>query len=547
MKFGQQLEQQSVPGWSIHNVDYNSLKHQIKTHTTKDQATAIAIPGQQDPALKKFEDSFYFELCRQHDRVCLFVSSKCDEIHWRLRHISDQVNRLIFQCTDGRGLTVKRQRRFAKYRQQLDECGNDIKALSRFVEAQIVAFRKILKKYKHNTAPPGLARSNLIPAREPSGPLQARAFIVDGMQRANLSLFMQKWTRSATLSIRFKDNVLNSPKSFTNRDLSALRTQFQDVLATVEAASPALPPNARRKAQPGAPSDAESRRGRRLSLRPPAPAATTPSPTPAPVVVGYWNEYDHGSEAGDYGAGEDTYAIYIDPNETAGFPALHYIKSIVTAPSSRIRDWLRSSRRTTAANTPETQSLLNHRGGGGSPRDCFAVRKPGGPASLSTENEGTTEDEYASSEEAGPSSHYRNHGNNKIQNRYVADPEAIAYGVDDDDGDQQLQLARYRDRMLGLAAVLAFAASFALLAVSGVLVATGRHRLRLEVGAGAAAGSVASLSCACIGLGALFARGHGYGERDGGGARLLYALAVWAAFVAAALLNAMLLVVIMRR
>ncbi|RYP50567.1 hypothetical protein DL768_003963 [Monosporascus sp. mg162] len=498
MKFGQQLEQQSVPGWSIHNVDYNSLKHQIKTHTTKDQATAIAIPGQQDTALKKFEDSFYFELCRQHDRVCLFVSSKCDEIHWRLRHISDQVNRLIFQCTDSRGVTVKRQRRFAKYRQQTDECGNDIKALSRFVEAQIEAFRKILKKYK-------------------------------------------KWTGSATLSIRFKDNVLNSPKSFTNRDFSALRTQFQDVLATVKAASPALPPNARRNAQPGTPSDSGSRRGRRLSLRPPAPAATTPSPT---LVAGYWNEYDHGSEAGDYDAGEDTYAIYIDPNETAGFPGLHYIKSIVTAPSTRIRDWLRSSRRTTAANTPETQSLLNHRGDGGSSRGYFAIRKPGVPASLSTENDGTTEDECASSEEAGPSSHYQNHDNNKIQNRYAADPEAIAYGIDDDDGDQELQLARYRDRMLGRAVVLAFAASFALLAVSSVLVATGRHRLRLEVDAGAAAGSVASLSCACLGLGALFARRHGHGGYEGGGARLLYTLAVWAAFVANVLLNAMLLVVV---
>ncbi|RYP19200.1 hypothetical protein DL765_003515 [Monosporascus sp. GIB2] len=504
MKFGQHLEQQSVPGWSIHNVDYNSLKHQIKTHTTKDQASAIAIPGQQDPALKKFEDSFFFELCRQHDRVCLFVSSKCDEIHWRLRHISDQVNRLILQCTDNRGLTVKRQRRFAKYRQQIDECGDDIKALGRFVEAQIVAFRKILKKYK-------------------------------------------KWTRSATLSIRFKDNVLNSPKSFTNRDFSALRTQFQDVLATVEAASPALLPDARQKAQPGTPNDTESRRGRRLSLRTPAPAATTPSPTPAPVVVGYWNEYEHGSEAGDYGAGEDTYAIYVDPNKTADFPGLHYIKSIVTAPSTRIRGWLRSSRRTTAANTPETQSLLNHRGDGGSPRDYFATRKPGAPASLSTENEGTTEDEYASSEEAGPSSYYHNHDRNGIQKRCAADPEAATYDINDDSGDQELQLARYRDRMLGHAVVLGFAASFALLAVSGALVATGRHRLRLEVDAAAAAGSVASLSCACLGLGALFARGHGHGEHKGGGAPLLYALAVWAAFAAAALLNAMLLVIVVRR
>lgn len=63
-------------------------------------------------------------------------------------HISDQLHRLILQCTDERGLTAKRQRRFAKYRQQINECGDDINALSRFVGAQVVAFRKILKKYK---------------------------------------------------------------------------------------------------------------------------------------------------------------------------------------------------------------------------------------------------------------------------------------------------------------------------------------------------------------------------------------------------------------
>lgn len=88
MKFGERIEQASVPGWSLHNVDYNSLKHQIKVHTTKDQATAataIAIPGQQDHALKRFEDAFYLELCSQHNRVGLFVTSKADEISRRLR------------------------------------------------------------------------------------------------------------------------------------------------------------------------------------------------------------------------------------------------------------------------------------------------------------------------------------------------------------------------------------------------------------------------------------------------------------------------------
>jgi SPX domain protein involved in polyphosphate accumulation len=85
MKYGEQFEKESVPQWSLHNIDYNSLKHHIKVHTTKDQATAIAIPGRPNTALHKFEDDFYEELCRQHDRVELFVSSKADEIGRRLR------------------------------------------------------------------------------------------------------------------------------------------------------------------------------------------------------------------------------------------------------------------------------------------------------------------------------------------------------------------------------------------------------------------------------------------------------------------------------
>ena len=66
------------------NVDYNSLKYEIKIHTRRDQARAMAIPGQSDDNLRRFEDGFYEELCRQHDRVGLFVTSKAAEISTRL-------------------------------------------------------------------------------------------------------------------------------------------------------------------------------------------------------------------------------------------------------------------------------------------------------------------------------------------------------------------------------------------------------------------------------------------------------------------------------
>lgn len=53
-------------------------------HTTRDQATAMVIPGYEDPALAKFENALFGELCRQHDRVDLFVGSKADEILRRM-------------------------------------------------------------------------------------------------------------------------------------------------------------------------------------------------------------------------------------------------------------------------------------------------------------------------------------------------------------------------------------------------------------------------------------------------------------------------------
>ncbi len=104
--------------------------------------------------------------------------------------------------------------------------------------------------------------------------------------------------------------------------------------------------------------------------------------------------------------------------------------------------------------------------------------------------------------------------------------------------EEDLRIARYRDRVLSRSVVLFFALSFALLLMAGLLVTTGRHKLRLEVDAGATVGSVASLFCACMGLGALFARRYT--------PSWLYVLAVWAAFLASTVLNGMLLIIIVR-
>ncbi|KAI0110826.1 hypothetical protein GGR51DRAFT_557827 [Nemania sp. FL0031] len=468
MKFGERLEQASVPGWSLHNVDYNSLKHQIKAHTTKDQATtatAMAIPGQQDYALKRFEDAFYLELCSQHNRVGLFVTSKADEISRRLRHLTGLVHQLMLRCADTRGLSNKRQRRFVKYQTQIEECGHDIKALNRFVNAQVTAFRKILKKYK-------------------------------------------KWTGSTSLSSRFKDIILDNPKSFTNFHFTPLQMQYQELRATLEAASPAdanLP-------EPPPPTESRDHAGHRI--QPPRRDSSHSVATVTPQT--YWNEYEHGSEAGDQ---DDTYVIYIDPNAGDEFPGFSYVKNMFGGSVDHVRHWLQSQRSKDVAGTSpsETQSLLSSRNGhtAAPSTDYFSIRSR-------PDHEPATEDEYLSSDEGEPH-HTRGVG------FYPSYSYSASSAAD-------LKMGRYQDRVITRSIVIAFIVAFVLLGISCLLVSTGKRHLRLEVDAGATLGSVASLFCACMGLGAMFYRHSPAGY--------LYNAIVWAAFVAVCALNGILLVVV---
>lgn len=137
----------------------------------------MAIPGQIDPALKRFEEDLYHELRCQHDRLDLFVSSKADEISRRLgtparpsardccsypchdrpfvlidtlEHLAQSITRWLTKSHDEttNNTSIRYQRRFAKYERELLRCGGDTQALTRFVGAQGVAFRKIIKKYK---------------------------------------------------------------------------------------------------------------------------------------------------------------------------------------------------------------------------------------------------------------------------------------------------------------------------------------------------------------------------------------------------------------
>ncbi|KOS20215.1 Uncharacterized protein ESCO_006227 [Escovopsis weberi] len=291
MKYGNQLERESVPEWSYHNLDYNSLKHEIKVHTTRDQATAITIPGHHDVALRKFEDALYKELCSQHDRVDLFVTSKADEV---LRRLGKLPFALLHRWAsknsyepDSAGALLKRQSRFLKFERELLRCGEDIQALSRFANAQIIAFHKILKKYR-------------------------------------------KWTGSTTLSSRFNEIVLSNPKSFTKRSFSHLQERHDEIYEKLQKLSPSF-------CEPSSPSSVETTIPD--SLRFPRSPQVTFDVLPPPAIssavqIKYWNEYDDGSEAG---GPDEGYTIYVDPNEEVAIPGLKYIKY----PFVKVRDWLR--------------------------------------------------------------------------------------------------------------------------------------------------------------------------------------------------------------
>ncbi|PFH60700.1 hypothetical protein XA68_10499 [Ophiocordyceps unilateralis] len=293
MKYGQQLERESLPEWRLHNLDYNSLKHEIKAHTSSIHATPTAIPGHPDLVLCKFEDGLYIELECQHNRLDLFVSSKADEISRRLEHIDTHLHRWLRKHADDAGvpLSLRRQRRLARYERELLRCGRDILALSRFANAQVVAFRKILKKYR-------------------------------------------KWTGSVSLTARFNQNILANPKSFTKRDFDPLQARHDDILADLRSAAAVF-------SEPSSPSTDSHSHIERPSSRSTRTPRVRFDPLPPlrfqPLVQQYWNEYDDGSDAGV--GPDDEYAIYINPDDRSAFPGLAYVRALTTVPYEKAKQW----------------------------------------------------------------------------------------------------------------------------------------------------------------------------------------------------------------
>ncbi len=390
------------------------------------------------------------------------------------------MHRLIVRCaTPGPELTpLKRRQRFAKYEQTLLQCGDDIKSLQRFVDGQVVAFRKILKKYR-------------------------------------------KWTGSSTLGSRFKQNILSQPKSFTRRKFSQLQSQYEGQLSTLHDALPTEPPGGICIPEP------ESKPSRQPTAQL-SPSETIVAVEPQPPS-GSWNEYECGSEAGDFDCSADTkYAIYVDHNEDFSLHRIKALSVFLARPTHKIAFHPKSTAATTN-DDPERNPLLSN------PPRCHSLRAarsppdlgyfsnpPGYGSTVITTTTSTTttaagtetdldEDDRTSSRFfinrhslRGSGSFSRGYTSSSDDQQQLFLP-TLAYSTHYAAGYTlpsitEQRVARCRDQVLLWATWGCFGAAFVLMGIAGVLIAIGRHKTRSKVDAGATVGIMTSLGAACAGL-----------------------------------------------
>lgn len=189
MKFGETLQQRSIPQWAHHNVDYNELKHLIKEKTSNLNTSPVSIPGQggRGNAWEELENELFSELYHQHLRVNTFTRSKYGEIERRLNHVVKQIQQLGRESrrSQSRG-PVQQSRKFRKLVEEAEGISEDIQSLSRYTNTQRLAFKKILKKYT-------------------------------------------KWTGSSRLTIRMNNEVFHHPTSFSQPDFTPLLGKLSDL------------------------------------------------------------------------------------------------------------------------------------------------------------------------------------------------------------------------------------------------------------------------------------------------------------------------------
>ncbi|KAI9144988.1 hypothetical protein BKA69DRAFT_1052414 [Paraphysoderma sedebokerense] len=158
MKFGKQIQNQTIPEWASHYMSYKGLKkiiNSLENLQTGDQksfsVTISALPppnaeNESSPTidkagsnLKALKTSFFYKVERELEKVNTFYLTKEAELKVRLRSLMDK-KRIIKDGTMGIS-SVKSLRDAFLHLQK------DLEKLQHFVEVNATGFRKILKKW----------------------------------------------------------------------------------------------------------------------------------------------------------------------------------------------------------------------------------------------------------------------------------------------------------------------------------------------------------------------------------------------------------------
>lgn len=231
---------------------------------------------------------------------------------------------------------------------------------------------------------------------------------------------------------------------------------------------------------------------------------TMKAPEPTPPRR-YWNEFDDGDERVE----DEAYAIYVDPDAPSGFPGAETISKL----------WVHTSK-TTSSSVRRLMSLFNIRSEGNSDPTRQPLLSAEGSRVFSYSGVDDTSD---SEDEA------------RVIDRSAAIRRRSAVLSR---ASSRVQKERQsREKVLFSSYVGCFVASFALLLVSGILQATGRHKAEFEVDAGVIVGVVMGLSFGITGTSLVLMRKEKLGLLHRAAVFLAFALICIASGVCLALLT----------
>lgn len=451
MKFGAVLDQQSVPEWSLHNIDYNDLKRRIKIRTSKIDKS-ISIPGTTQPdKTADLEDELYDLLRCEHERAGRFVSCKLGECHRRLEHQKNVLAKAQQPRTSTPRSLLKQLKRLTAAENAILRVGQDLQDLCRFIAANRLAIIKLLKKYR-------------------------------------------KWTGTSGLESRVRRDFFEQPECFTRRNVKKLQNDQSNLLAETRTVISKIPESSSTEQ-----SSAGSIPSIEQPLDPDSQAAREQKATlqaePEAMQPSYWNEYEFGSEAGD----EEPYTINFYPEQHSPFPGSATLAKFGRFLSNSFRSPSTTQLPPTDPIIDEETALLRPQTGRSTPSDDTLTEAGAGASSpphiliQAPTRIGTN----SSSKILRPSVRGR-----PPRSRYYSNFPRYSYYP------PSAEQSAYRTKLLARASAACFLVAALVLALIGVFAASGRRKAAVRVYAATLVGVGGCLLLALAGLGCHLARGR---------------------------------------